>query len=167
MVIGNPISSFLHRSQLGKNNRDFAYGYKKRRAEILTKLQKKSQKREFCWKDIAKSRFAAFWYWVSVVFLTCYHLLKPETGNLIFLYDQPGEHVVTAILVNDLPQKNLDTLLLETAQVLRFISLFQPRRQLGADLCKRLFCDSRFQGRRGIGDQNVKVVCDNRRQERI
>ena len=96
-----------------------------------------------------------------------YHLLKPEAGNLIFLDDHPSEHVVTAILESYLPQKNLDTLLFETAEVLRLISLFQPRRQLGADLRKRLFCDSRFEGWCGIGHQSVVVVCGNRCQERI
>ena len=33
----------------------------------------------------------------NVTLLLCYPLLKPEASNFIFLYDQPGEHIVTAI----------------------------------------------------------------------
>ncbi len=71
-----------------------------------------------------------------------YHLLKPEPSNFIFQYDQPGEHVVTAVFEIYLPQENLDPLLLETAEVLQRIPPFQPRRQLGTDLGKRFSCDS-------------------------
>ena len=100
-------------------------------------------------------------------FWSCYHLLKPEAGNLIFLYDQPGEHVVPAILVNYLPQMNLDPLLLEAAQILQVISFFQPRRQLVADPGKRLSCDSRFQGWCGIDDQSIVIFFGNGCQECI
>jgi hypothetical protein len=93
--------------------------------------------------------------------------LKPKAGDLIPLHDQPSEQVITAICESYLPHKSLDTLKLVTAAVLRLISLFQPSRQLGVDLRKRLSCDSCFERWCGIGDKRVIIVCDNRRQERI
>ena len=39
----------------------------------------------------------------NITLLHLYHLLKPEAGNLTFLYDQPGEHIISPICVDYLP----------------------------------------------------------------